>query len=110
MATYKIEWKASALKELKRLDKKIIPRIISVVESLANNPFPSGVRKLQGAEKRCIGLPTELKNVANNFSTLYFDSNTVTSASKIDGIHLDKDQHLILGQAIANFVIEAKIF
>ena len=51
MATYKIEWKASALKELKRLDRKIIPRIISVVESLANNPFPSGVRKLQGAEK-----------------------------------------------------------
>ncbi len=51
MDTYQIEWKASALKELKRLDKKIIPRIISSVESLAANPFPPGVRKIQGAEK-----------------------------------------------------------
>jgi mRNA interferase RelE/StbE len=51
MDTYKIEWKASALKELKRLDRKIIPRIISSIESLATNPFPPGVRKLQGAEK-----------------------------------------------------------
>ena len=51
MVTYKIEWKASALKELKQLDKKIIPRIISVVESLAIDPFPSGVRKLQGSKK-----------------------------------------------------------
>ena len=51
MDTYKIEWKASALKELKRLDRKIIPRIVSVVESLAIEPFPPGVRKLQGAQK-----------------------------------------------------------
>ena len=49
MATYQIEWKKSALRELKRLDRKIIPRIISAVESLSTNPFPSGVRKLQGA-------------------------------------------------------------
>ena len=51
MDTYQIEWKASALKELKRLDRKIIPRIISSIESLATNPFPTGVRKLQGSEK-----------------------------------------------------------
>lgn len=50
MATYQIEWKASALRELKRLDRKIIPRIISAVEFLSTNPFPAGVRKLQGAD------------------------------------------------------------
>ena len=50
MATYQIEWKKSALRELKHLDRKIIPRIISAVESLSKNPFPAGVRKLQGAE------------------------------------------------------------
>jgi mRNA interferase RelE/StbE len=50
MATYQIEWKTSALKELKRLDRKIIPRIISAVESLSNEPFPTGIRKLQGAD------------------------------------------------------------
>jgi mRNA interferase RelE/StbE len=51
MATYQIEWKASALKELKRLDRKIISRLISAIDSLSANPFPSGVRKLQGADK-----------------------------------------------------------
>jgi mRNA interferase RelE/StbE len=50
MAIYQIEWKKSALRELKRLDRKIVPRIISTVESLSKNPFPSGVRKLQGAD------------------------------------------------------------
>jgi mRNA interferase RelE/StbE len=50
MATYQIEWKTSALRELKKLDKPVIPRIITAVESLIDNPFPTGVRKLQGSE------------------------------------------------------------
>lgn len=50
MATYRIEWKDSALRELKKLDRPVIPRIINAVESLATDPFPTGVRKLQGSE------------------------------------------------------------
>ena len=50
MATYQIEWETSALRELKRLDRKVIPRIISAVESLSTDPFPAGVRKLQGSD------------------------------------------------------------
>ena len=47
---YKIEWKQSAKKELKKLKKAVIPRIIKVVESLSINPHPTGSRKLQGSE------------------------------------------------------------
>ena len=50
MAIYDIEWKSSALKELKRLDRPIIPRIIQAIESLSLNPFPFGCRKLKGGE------------------------------------------------------------
>ena len=50
MATYKVEWKTSALKELKNLDRSVIPRIVAAVESLSGNPRPSEVRKLQGSE------------------------------------------------------------
>ncbi len=46
MATYKIQWKPSALKELRRLDHKIVPRIVHAIESLTKNPFPAGVKKL----------------------------------------------------------------
>jgi len=50
MATYEIAWKASALRELRRLDRQVVPRVVKAVESLSRNPFPAGVRKLQGAE------------------------------------------------------------
>jgi mRNA interferase RelE/StbE len=51
MDTYRIEWKSSALKELKRLDRSVVPRLISVVHSLATNPRPAGVRKMKGTER-----------------------------------------------------------
>jgi mRNA interferase RelE/StbE len=46
MASYKIYWKKSALKELKKLESQIILNIISSVEKLALNPLPHGVKKL----------------------------------------------------------------
>jgi mRNA interferase RelE/StbE len=50
MATYRIEWKASALREIKRIDRQDVPRIVAAVGALSANPFPAGVRKLQGTE------------------------------------------------------------
>lgn len=50
MDIYQIDWKKSALRELKRLDRQTIPRIISAVSALSDNPFPSGVKKLHGGE------------------------------------------------------------
>jgi len=51
MAIYRIEWKTSALKELKLIDRSAIPRILSTIESLKSNPRPHGVRKLEGSRK-----------------------------------------------------------
>jgi mRNA interferase RelE/StbE len=51
MATYRIEWKSSALKDIKHLDRSIIPRIIAAIESLSEISRPSGVRKLQGSDQ-----------------------------------------------------------
>ncbi len=50
MATYRIEWKASALHELKGIDRQAVPRIVAAIGALADNPFPPGVRKLRGTE------------------------------------------------------------
>ena len=50
MGTYQIEWKRSALKELKRTPKEIISKIIHAVDELSSDPFPTGARKLTGAE------------------------------------------------------------
>ena len=51
MESYRIEWKSSAEKELKAIDRQHIPRILEAVESLAINPFPSQTRKLRDVEK-----------------------------------------------------------
>ena len=50
MASYKVEWKRSAKKELKKLDKQVIIRILQAVETLAQDPFKSGGKKLVGSD------------------------------------------------------------
>lgn len=50
MASYKIEFCRSALKDLGRLDKTVVPRIIEVIDHLSEDPRPSGVRKLVGSD------------------------------------------------------------
>ena len=49
MADYTVSFTRSARKELSRLDRNIIPRIFIKIEALADNPFPVGCRKIQGA-------------------------------------------------------------
>lgn len=50
MDTYRIEWRPSALRELKRLDRQAVPRIVSSIEGLSLIPTPHGCRKLAGSE------------------------------------------------------------
>ncbi|MDP1779838.1 MAG: type II toxin-antitoxin system RelE/ParE family toxin [Anaerolineales bacterium] len=51
MASYRIEWKNSAYKELQKLPRQMITRIIAAVADLSNDPYPSGVKKLIGSER-----------------------------------------------------------
>jgi mRNA-degrading endonuclease RelE of RelBE toxin-antitoxin system len=50
MATYKIEWKRLALKELEKLPRPMISKVVSAVDNLSLNPYSHGVRKLMGSE------------------------------------------------------------
>ena len=49
MASYKIEWRRATKKDLRRIDPGTVKRIISAVEDLAANPYPSGCQKLAGS-------------------------------------------------------------
>ena len=48
MACYRIVWKQSARKELRKIPKATIARIVALVDDLAENPVPPGVKKLAG--------------------------------------------------------------
>jgi len=50
MAIYKIEWKKSAQKEIKKIAKPDILKILEKVESLAIEPFPPNYKKYLGTE------------------------------------------------------------
>jgi mRNA interferase RelE/StbE len=48
MKTYQVVLSKTAEKELERLPAQVISKIIPVLESLENNPRPSGCKKLKG--------------------------------------------------------------
>jgi len=51
MISYNIRWKSSARKEIKKLPKDIILKIVDTVEKLAENPFSTDSRKIVGAQR-----------------------------------------------------------
>ena len=50
MASYQIEWKRSALKELEKLPRRFVSKIIAAIKDLSENPYPQGMKKLVGSE------------------------------------------------------------
>ncbi len=61
--------------------------------------------KFAGGEHKSEGLAAAFAQVAQEQAVHFFDANRVITTSAVDGVHLDQDQHLILGQAVANFVL-----
>jgi mRNA interferase RelE/StbE len=51
MASFKVSVKQSVAKDLRRIPKKEVARILKRIESLAREPRPPGVEKLSGQEK-----------------------------------------------------------
>ena len=60
--------------------------------------------KFLGADERCHGLADAYREVASGLGCDFFDAGSVTTSSRVDGIHLDADQHATLGRALASVV------
>jgi hypothetical protein len=48
--------------------------------------------KFQGAEQRSTGLAEAYREVASHLGCHFFDAGSVTSSSRVDGMHLDRDR------------------
>ena len=48
---YSIFWKNSAEKDIKKIDRKYIPKILDEIESLSINPFPIQSKKLYRSDR-----------------------------------------------------------
>ena len=52
MASFRVEWKKSTKKDLRKLPASVVQRVVDAVGLLSANPLPQGVEKLSGAEHR----------------------------------------------------------
>lgn len=60
--------------------------------------------KFAGGEKRCTNMADAYREVSESLCCPFFDSATIIRASAVDGVHLDKETHRRLGQALAEVV------
>jgi lysophospholipase L1-like esterase len=81
-----------------------VPPILVIAPPPTQNPRGPLAAKFKNAESKCVGLADAFREVATASGCHFFDAGTVTSSSRVDGIHLDEDQHLTLGRAVAEFV------
>jgi len=77
------------------------PEILIVAPPEIVEPRGSMAAKFPGAAKRSAGFALELARVADEAGILFLDGGGATEASAVDGIHLDAEQHVLLGEAIA---------
>src|SRR5579883_657840 len=70
-----------------------IPPILVIAPPPTHNPQGPLAPKFEGAEAKCKGLADAFRELAAALECHFFDAATATSASRVDGIHLDEDQH-----------------
>ena len=51
MGSYKVSVKESVQKDLRKIDKRYVPKILAEVEALAGKPRPANSRKLVGSQR-----------------------------------------------------------
>ena len=85
------------------------PTILIVCPPPIRNPQGEIAAKFAGAEERSTGLADAYRKISSTLSCSFFDAGSVTPASRVDGIHLDADQHLLLGNALADTVASVLI-
>lgn len=83
-----------------------VPPILLVAPPPIQTPRGPIAAKFAGADSKCLGLAKEYQAVAHALNCPFFDASTVTTSSTVDGVHLDRNQHGLLGKAIAGKVHE----
>ena len=77
-----------------------VPPVLIVAPPPITTPAGAIAHKFEGGQHKCVGLAQELQSVAESLGCGYVDAGRVCRTSAIDGVHLDADQHLALGQAM----------
>jgi lysophospholipase L1-like esterase len=80
------------------------PEILVVSPPAIQTPKGPMAPKFEGGESKCVGLAAAYRRVCETAGCHFFDAGSVIGSSKIDGVHLDAEQHLVLGNELARHV------
>lgn len=81
-----------------------VPAVLVVAPPPIQAPRGPIAPKFAGAEAKCVGLAAAYRQTCAELDCHFFDAGTVTPSSPVDGVHLDADQHALLGRALATVV------
>jgi len=81
-----------------------VPPVLIVAPPALDSPKGTIAPKFEGGDRRCVGVAAAYREVADALGCPFFDAGTVVRASRVDGVHLDADAHLALGDALADVV------
>jgi lysophospholipase L1-like esterase len=81
-----------------------VPKILVVAPPAIQTPKGVIAPKFEGGERKCIGLAAAYRKVCEAVGCHFLDAGSVITASRVDGVHLDAEQHLVLGNELARIV------
>ena len=81
-----------------------VPPVLVVCPPPIGPPKGFIAAKFLGADERCRGLADAYREVTSALGCHFFDAGSVTASSRVDGIHMDADQHVTLGKALVPVV------
>ncbi len=81
-----------------------VPPILIVAPPAMTTPKGPIAPKFAGGELKSVGLAAALREMAATLDCPFFDAGSIIASSPVDGVHIDADQHLALGQALTGVV------
>ena len=81
-----------------------VPAVLVVAPPPIRVPKGPIAPKFEGGDKKCVGLAAAYQKICIEMNCHFFDAGSVTTSSNVDGIHLDAEQHAVLGRALSEVV------
>jgi lysophospholipase L1-like esterase len=81
-----------------------VPRILVVAPPAIQTPKGPMAPKFEGGEKKCQGLAAAYREICKEAGCHFFDAGSIITSSQIDGVHLDAEQHRVLGAELSGIV------
>jgi len=84
-------------------DMPVAP-VLVVAPPPVGEPRGTIAPKFLGGDVKCVGLAAAYRALCDDLGCPFFDAASVVTASTVDGVHLDADAHVALGDVLADVV------